>query len=91
MNFIENYLQKEHFLDLNLNGNDRVAQQDAKLEYFYRLFVELEKKYASKIDDMKRLELEHKSELNEVYFSIDKISSINILISIKLCFFFVNH
>jgi hypothetical protein len=71
MNFIENYLQKEHFLDLNLNGTDRVAQQDAKLEYFYRLFVELEKKYASKIDDMKRLEREHKAELNEVHFSMD--------------------
>jgi hypothetical protein len=67
MNFIDNYLQREHFLDLKLNGLDKASQQDAKLEYFYRLFVELETKYASKIDDMKRLELEHKSELNEVF------------------------
>lgn len=64
MNQIENYLQKEHFADLT--NTDTTSQQDAKLDYFYRLFVDLEKKYACNLDDMKRLEFEHKSELNEV-------------------------
>ena len=67
MNFIEKYLEKEHLFDLNsLMSTDKASLQDAKLEFFYKLFVDLEKKYVTKLDDMKRIESEHKNELNEV-------------------------
>lgn len=67
MNFIEKYLEKEHLFDLSsLMSTDKASLQDAKLEFFYKLFVDLEKKYVTKLDDMKRIESEHKNELNEV-------------------------
>lgn len=66
MNLIDNYLKNEHFLDLN-DKHDK-ASQEAKLEYFFKLFIELEKKYASKIEDMKRLDAEHKQELSQVKY-----------------------
>ena len=66
MNFIESYLQKEHLFDLNSLSAENASLQDAKLELFFKLYVDLEKKYATKLDDMKRIEIEHKNELNEV-------------------------
>lgn len=63
MNLIEDYLRREHHLNDLIDEND---SPEIKLEYFFNLFVELEKKYLIKIEDMKRLELEHKAEINNV-------------------------
>jgi hypothetical protein len=63
MNLIDNYLKREHHLHDLIDEDDT---QDIKLEFFYNLFVELEKKYLHKIEDMKRLENEHKTEINNV-------------------------
>jgi hypothetical protein len=63
MNFIDDYLKREHHLHDLLEEND---SQEIKLEFFFNLFIELEKKYVHKIDDMKRLEVEHKTEINNV-------------------------
>ena len=56
----------ENSLNIEQSRFLKTNKFDAKLDYFYRLFVDLEKKYACNLDDMKRLEFEHKSELNEV-------------------------
>ncbi len=63
MNLIEDYLRREHHLNDLIDENDSA---EIKLEYFFNLFVELEKKYLTKIEDMKRLDLEHKAEINNV-------------------------
>ena len=74
MNLIDNYLKKEHQLDVLFDDdetedvNNRENQNEIKLQYFYNLFVELEKKYTYKIEDMKRLEVEHKAEISNVKF-----------------------
>ena len=68
MNLIENYLKAHYFLDLN-EKNDSTSRE-AKLEYFFHLFNDLEKKYTVKVEDMKRIEIEHKSELNKVSLTI---------------------
>lgn len=64
MDLIDSYLKREHSLDLN-DKNDS-ASQEAKLEYFFKLFIELEKRYNCKLEDMKRLDIEHKEEISEV-------------------------
>jgi hypothetical protein len=61
MDLIDNYLKRDHSLDLNDN-----VSQEAKLEYFFKLYIELEKRYNSKLEDMKRLDIEHKEEISEV-------------------------
>ncbi len=66
MNLIDNYLKREHHLHDLIDEDDT---QDIKLEFFYNLFVELEKKYVHKIEDMKRLDNEHKTEINNVNIS----------------------
>lgn len=62
MNLIESYLIKENYLE----ANKKSISDDGKLELFFKIFTELELKYNSKIEDMKRLELEHKDELIHV-------------------------
>lgn len=64
MNLIEEHLKKVHFLDL-ADKKDKAAQE-AKLEYFYQLFVDLEKKYEDKLEDVRKLEATHKAELANV-------------------------
>ena len=67
MNLIDDYLKREHHLgDLIIEGEEDDDTRHIKLEYFFNLFVELEKKYLHKIEDMKRLEIEHKTEINDV-------------------------
>lgn len=61
MNFIDDYL-KESLFDF-----DSSWSSDKKIEKFVDCFNELERKYAAKIEDVKRLETEHKSDLAEVY------------------------
>lgn len=52
---------------------------DHKLESFHRLYVDLEHKYAGKLEHIRRLELEHKSELAEVIFNFSKCLNIHVL------------
>lgn len=40
--------------------------QEKKLEYFYRLFMDLDRKYYGKCEDIKRLQIEQKKEISEV-------------------------
>lgn len=61
MNFIDDYL-KESVFDF-----DSSWSSDKKIEKFVDCFNELERKYAAKIEDVKRLEIEHKSDLAEVF------------------------
>lgn len=67
MNLIEDYLKNSVITpELVAVNQQQQRSQEEKLEYFFKLFIELEKKYALKIEDVKRLELEHKAELGEV-------------------------
>lgn len=61
MNLIETYLNREHSIDLL-----KLDTQEAKLDFFYKLFCDLKIKYETNLDDMKRLEFQHKAELNKV-------------------------
>ena len=61
MELIDNYLKKEKLID-----SKDAASHDEKLECFYSLFTDLERKYNCSIDDMHQLEIEHKEELNQV-------------------------
>ena len=63
MNLIDTYLRKEHSVQYNTKKND----QEAKLAFFFELFTELDRKYLSKLEDIKRLDLERKNELNNVF------------------------
>jgi hypothetical protein len=63
MNLIDTYLRKEHSAQYNTKRND----QEAKLTFFFELFTDLERKYLSKLEDIKRLDLERKNELNNVF------------------------
>jgi hypothetical protein len=66
MNLIDTYLRKEHSAQYNTKKND----QEAKLAYFFELYADLERKYQLKLDDIKRLDLERKNELNNVVIII---------------------
>jgi hypothetical protein len=68
MNLIDNFLKQERLLDLDDNSE---TPDEEKLECFYTLFVNLQKKYNCNIDDMKQLELEHKDELSQVRNVLD--------------------
>ena len=63
MNLIENYLKETADYDQN-------RSLEEKLEKFFGLFIQLEKKYATTIEDLKRLETEHKADLTEVLFTL---------------------
>ena len=65
MNLIEDSL-REALLDGEGVGYDPQWSQEIKLERFHRMYVDLERKYALKLEDVRRLELEHKAELAEV-------------------------
>jgi hypothetical protein len=61
MNLIETYLNGEHSIELL-----KLDTQEAKLEFFCKLFFDLKIKYETNLDDMKRLEFHHKAELKKV-------------------------
>jgi hypothetical protein len=68
MNQIDDYLKREHqFLNLiDDEKEDAKSNEEIRLKYFFNIFIELEKKYAHKIEELKRLESEHKTEINNV-------------------------
>lgn len=45
--------------------------QDEKIERFHHLYIDLERRYTAKLDDVRRLEIEHKAELAEVLFLLN--------------------
>lgn len=63
MDLIDGYLKKEKFLDAS---DIDATSQEEKLDVFYSMFVDLDRKYSCAIDDMHQLELEHKEELTQV-------------------------
>ncbi|RNA42192.1 hypothetical protein BpHYR1_008891 [Brachionus plicatilis] len=75
MDLIESFLkQEQERLDLDpelLNDSEH-----AKLTYFFNLFADLERKYFTKIEDIKRFDQEHKEEISQLQDTILKVKQL---------------
>lgn len=67
MDLIDNFLLQEQ-VRLNLDTEFLSETDDVKLNFFFNLFVDVERKYFAKIEDIKRFDQEHKDEISQVNF-----------------------
>ena len=72
MDLIDAYLKKENSLDLTDDDGNEISD-DQKLEFFFNLFIDLEKSFRDNVLELNRLNEEHRDEINEV-----KLNSCNV-------------
>ena len=65
MDLIDGYLKKENSLDLTDEHGNEISD-DEKLEFFFNLFIDLEKNYRENVLELNKLNDEHKEEILEV-------------------------
>jgi hypothetical protein len=65
MDLIDAYLKKENSLDLTDDDGNEISD-DQKLEFFFNLFIDLEKSFRDNVLELNRLNEEHRDEINEV-------------------------
>ncbi len=73
MDLIDAYLKKENSLDLTDDDGNEISD-DQKLEFFFNLFIDLEKSFRDNVLELNRLNEEHRDEINEV-----KLNSCNVV------------
>ena len=67
MDLIDGYLKRENSLDLTDDDGNEITD-DQKLEFFFNLFIDLEKSFRDNVLELNRLNEEHREEINEVCF-----------------------
>lgn len=67
MDLIDGYLKRENSLDLTDDDGNEI-NDDQKLEFFFNLFIDLERSFRDNVVELNRLNDEHREEINEVNF-----------------------
>lgn len=65
MDLIDGYLKQESSLDLNDQHGNEISDEE-KLEFFFNLFIDLEKNFRDNVLELNRLSEEHRNEINEL-------------------------
>ena len=72
MDLIDGYLKRENSFDLTDEHGHEISD-DEKLEFFFNLFIDLEKNYRENVLELNRLNDEHKEEINKVNIACFKM------------------
>ncbi|CAF1045375.1 unnamed protein product, partial [Brachionus calyciflorus] len=75
MELINDFLEHE-YERLNLNDDFLNETDQVKLTYFFNLFIDLERKYLTNFEDIKRLNQEHKDEISQLQETILKVKEL---------------